>query len=192
MSSPLNDNADSSGSPHPESWKQERDSEEITPANTSEYEDAVRAAAPQLRGHKLTAALAFVAGTGFTLFGCVTDLHMRITGSSFHLAEFRYDQGVMSALLTAKQVSTDAARLATGSLTYLLQFERVFPEVVVNSDHPNHATLQSFVVAIYVWASFTHRFKLRFVDRYYCRKLDALSVLYQIYGLEIAWAAGKL
>ncbi|KAF4574853.1 hypothetical protein EYR36_006204 [Pleurotus pulmonarius] len=64
-----------------------------------------------LRGRKLTAALAFVTGTGFTLFG--------------------YDQGVMSALLTAKQ------------------FERVFPQVVVNTDHPNHATLQSFLVAVY-------------------------------------------
>ncbi|CAA7259650.1 unnamed protein product [Cyclocybe aegerita] len=36
-----------------------------------------------LRGRKLTAAIAFVTGTGFTLFG--------------------YDQGVMSSLLTAKQ-----------------------------------------------------------------------------------------
>ncbi|KAF9226436.1 general substrate transporter [Gyrodon lividus] len=64
-----------------------------------------------LRGRKLTVSLAFVAGTGFTLFG--------------------YDQGVMSALLTAGQ------------------FEKVFPQVVVDSSHPNHATLQSFVVAIY-------------------------------------------
>lgn len=65
----------------------------------------------RLRGRKLTIAIAFVAGTGFTLFG--------------------YDQGVMSALLTAGQ------------------FEKVFPQVVVDSSHPNHATLQSFVVAIY-------------------------------------------
>ncbi|OJA17016.1 hypothetical protein AZE42_00550 [Rhizopogon vesiculosus] len=64
-----------------------------------------------LRGRKLTVAIAFVAGTGFTLFG--------------------YDQGVMSALLTAGQ------------------FEKVFPQVIVDSSHPNHATLQSFVVAIY-------------------------------------------
>lgn len=36
------------------------------------YSDAdVVAAAPRLRGRTLTAALAFVAGTGFTLFGCV-------------------------------------------------------------------------------------------------------------------------
>ncbi|KAG2140509.1 general substrate transporter [Suillus bovinus] len=67
--------------------------------------------APRLRGRKLTVSIAFVAGTGFTLFG--------------------YDQGVMSALLTAGQ------------------FEKVFPQVVVDSSHPNHATLQSFVVAIY-------------------------------------------
>lgn len=38
----------------------------------------------------------------------------------------------MSALLSAKQ------------------FTRVFPQVIIDGDHPNHATLQSFVVAIYV------------------------------------------
>ncbi|EJC98736.1 general substrate transporter [Fomitiporia mediterranea MF3/22] len=65
---------------------------------------------PKLRGRTLSLVLAFVAGTGFTLFG--------------------YDQGVMSALLTANQ------------------FERVFPQVVVATS-PHHATLQSFVVAIY-------------------------------------------
>ncbi|KAE9410345.1 hypothetical protein BT96DRAFT_953007 [Gymnopus androsaceus JB14] len=65
----------------------------------------------KLRGRKLTATLSFVAGTGFILFG--------------------YDQGVMSALLTANQ------------------FEKVFPQVVVDAQHPNHATLQSFLVAIY-------------------------------------------
>ncbi|KAH9943310.1 general substrate transporter [Epithele typhae] len=78
---------------------------------TPEFEAEVAAAAPRLNGAKLTAAIAFVAGTGFTLFG--------------------YDQGVMSALLTAKQ------------------FENVFPQVVVDDQHPNHATLQSFVVAVY-------------------------------------------
>ncbi|KAF9247184.1 general substrate transporter [Melanogaster broomeanus] len=74
-------------------------------------EDDVSTHTLSLRGKKLTASLAFVAGAGFTLFG--------------------YDQGVMSALLTAGQ------------------FEKVFPQVVVDSSHPNHATLQSFVVAIY-------------------------------------------
>ncbi|KIJ70213.1 hypothetical protein HYDPIDRAFT_23342 [Hydnomerulius pinastri MD-312] len=64
-----------------------------------------------LRGRRLTASLAFVAGTAFTLFG--------------------YDQGVMSALLTANQ------------------FEKVFPQVVVSGSNSNHATLQSFVVAVY-------------------------------------------
>ncbi|EKM59406.1 uncharacterized protein PHACADRAFT_137121 [Phanerochaete carnosa HHB-10118-sp] len=74
------------------------------------FQAELQAAAPLLRGRTLTAALAFVAGTGFTLFG--------------------YDQGVMSALLSAQQ------------------FEKVFPQVVVDG-HSNHATLQSFVVAIY-------------------------------------------
>lgn len=74
-------------------------------------DEEIRAAMPALRGRPLTAALAFVAGTGFTLFG--------------------YDQGVMSALLTANQ------------------FEKVFPQVVVGAGHSNHATLQSFIVAIY-------------------------------------------
>ncbi|KAI0677405.1 general substrate transporter [Trametes maxima] len=77
-----------------------------------EFEADVAASAPALSGTALTAAIAFVAGTGFTLFG--------------------YDQGVMSALLTAKQ------------------FENVFPQVITNSSEPsNHATLQSFIVAIY-------------------------------------------
>lgn len=42
-----------------------------------------------------------------------------------------YDQGVMSSLLT------------------LDSFEKTFPQVVVDDAHPNHATLQSFVVAVY-------------------------------------------
>ncbi|EMD40622.1 hypothetical protein CERSUDRAFT_44561 [Gelatoporia subvermispora B] len=85
---------------------------EVSDATDSEYEAQIREAAPALRGRKLTAAIAFVAGTGFTLFG--------------------YDQGVMSALLTANQ------------------FENVFPQVIVNNTTPaNHATLQSFIVAIY-------------------------------------------
>ncbi|KAJ3910158.1 general substrate transporter [Lentinula edodes] len=77
------------------------------------FVDEVQAASDRmkLRGRKLTATLSFVAGTGFILFG--------------------YDQGVMSALLTANQ------------------FEKVFPQVVVSDQHPDHATLQSFLVAIY-------------------------------------------
>ncbi|KAG1861644.1 general substrate transporter [Suillus subluteus] len=71
----------------------------------------IAAHAPSLRGRKLTAAVAFVAGTGFTLLG--------------------YDQGVMSSLITGNQ------------------FEASFPEVVVEASHPNHATLQSFIIAIY-------------------------------------------
>lgn len=37
-----------------------------------EYNEQIRNAAPMLSGRKLTAALAFVAGTGFTLFGWVS------------------------------------------------------------------------------------------------------------------------
>ncbi|KAH8106089.1 general substrate transporter [Cristinia sonorae] len=96
---------------HPDSAEPQNHTKGSVPFNVSEYESQLRDAAPRLHGRKLTTALAFVAGTGFTLFG--------------------YDQGVMSALLTARQ------------------FERVFPEVVVDADHPNHPTLQSFVVAIY-------------------------------------------
>ncbi|KAJ3550977.1 hypothetical protein NM688_g4957 [Phlebia brevispora] len=86
-------------------------SKEAATVQTEEYNGDSNVGLPRLRGRKLTAALAFVAGAGFTLFG--------------------YDQGVMSALLTAEQ------------------FEDVFPQVVVDDSHPNHATLQSFVVAIY-------------------------------------------
>lgn len=83
----------------------------VSQAADPAYEAELQTVAPRLRGRTLTAALAFVAGTGFTLFG--------------------YDQGVMSALLSAGQ------------------FEKVFPQVVVDDAHPGHATLQSFVVAIY-------------------------------------------
>ncbi|KZT12841.1 general substrate transporter [Laetiporus sulphureus 93-53] len=76
----------------------------------SGLDDEIRAAVPTLRGRRLTAALAFVAGTGFTLFG--------------------YVQYIMA-------------------LTRPLQFEKVFPQVVEEDNHPNHATLQSFIVAIY-------------------------------------------
>ncbi|KAK0206623.1 general substrate transporter [Desarmillaria ectypa] len=81
------------------------------PHESADFEKEVASYEFKLRGRKLTAAIAFISGTGFTLFG--------------------YDQGVMSALLTANQ------------------FEKVFPQVIVDSAHPNHATLQSFVVAIY-------------------------------------------
>ncbi|KAL5519459.1 hypothetical protein ACEPAH_1142 [Sanghuangporus vaninii] len=84
--------------------------EDATGLQKGELEQATNENRPRLRGRTLSYTLAFVAGTGFTLFG--------------------YDQGVMSALLTANQ------------------FERVFPQVNTDS-HPNHATLQSFVVAIY-------------------------------------------
>ncbi|KAF9469079.1 general substrate transporter [Collybia nuda] len=50
---------------------------------TPEFEEEVTSHTLTLRGPRLTAALAFVTGTGFTLFG--------------------YDQGVMGSLLTAKQ-----------------------------------------------------------------------------------------
>ncbi|KAH7916337.1 general substrate transporter [Hygrophoropsis aurantiaca] len=93
---------------NPEKHQGERDGYTNSPG----FEDEVASHTLSLRGRKLTASLAFVAGAGFTLFG--------------------YDQGVMSALLTAGQ------------------FEKVFPQVVVDpSFHNNHATLQSFVVAIY-------------------------------------------
>ena len=35
------------------------------------------------------------------------------------------------------------------SLLTLGTFEKTFPQVVVDDAHPNHATLQSFVVAVY-------------------------------------------
>ncbi|EGO01349.1 hypothetical protein SERLA73DRAFT_134717 [Serpula lacrymans var. lacrymans S7.3] len=78
---------------------------------SSDFDAEVASKTLSLRGFWLKAALTFVSGTGFALFG--------------------YDEGVMSALLTAGQ------------------FEKMFPEVVVDASHPNHATLQSLVAAIY-------------------------------------------
>ncbi|KZT60338.1 general substrate transporter [Calocera cornea HHB12733] len=68
---------------------------------------------PKIKGWKLHALLTFCAGAGFTLFG--------------------YDQGVMSALITANQ------------------FEAIFPETVSPPNAPtsNAATLQSLLLAIY-------------------------------------------
>lgn len=62
--------------------KQETHVDEISPSNDSEYENQIRVASPKLRGRALTAALAFVAGTGFTLFGYVsTECTSRLSGS---------------------------------------------------------------------------------------------------------------
>ncbi|THH13273.1 hypothetical protein EW146_g6921 [Bondarzewia mesenterica] len=83
--------------------------EDVRNDSPSDFDQKVALHAPRLRGRKLNAVLAFVAGTGFTLFG--------------------YDQGVMSALLTAPQ------------------WEKVFPQTIATDSH--HATLQSFVVAVY-------------------------------------------
>ncbi|CAE6492528.1 unnamed protein product [Rhizoctonia solani] len=66
---------------------------------------------PRFRGARLNAFLAFIAGTGFTLFG--------------------YDQGVLSALLTTES------------------FMKTFPQTSPTTGPPNHATLQSLLVAIY-------------------------------------------
>ncbi|TFY83831.1 hypothetical protein EWM64_g200 [Hericium alpestre] len=98
-------------SKNPDRFQAEAEKREIENKSTSSFEQEIASHAPLLRGNKLTAMLALVAGTGFTLFG--------------------YDQGVMSALLTAPQ------------------WTKVFPQTIISPDHPNHATLQSFVVAIY-------------------------------------------
>lgn len=92
--------------------KQRPELYESAEAELSQIEHDAEAFHHRYRGKRLTAYISCVAGTGFTLFG--------------------YDQGVMSALLTAKQ------------------FEKVFPEVVTGDGQPkNHADLQSLLVAIY-------------------------------------------
>lgn len=105
-------------------------------ATRSDFDAEVAAAAPRLRGPALTAAIAFVAGTGFTLFGYVIMFRTHSENGISLPVTARYDQGVMSALLSAKQ------------------FEKVFPQVITGDGQPaSHATLQSFVVAIYVSTS---------------------------------------
>ncbi|CAE6427030.1 unnamed protein product [Rhizoctonia solani] len=74
-------------------------------------EEEIEKYRPKFRGARLNAFLAFIAGTGFTLFG--------------------YDQGVLSALLTTES------------------FMKTFPQTSPTSGPPNHATLQSLLVAIY-------------------------------------------
>ncbi|EJU03087.1 general substrate transporter [Dacryopinax primogenitus] len=76
-------------------------------------DDEVDQHKPRLRGWTLHIVLAFCAGAGFTLFG--------------------YDQGVMSALITANQ------------------FDAIFPQTVspINDPTGQAATLQSLMLAIY-------------------------------------------
>ncbi|KAF8754048.1 Permeases of the major facilitator superfamily [Rhizoctonia solani] len=82
---------------------------------------------PRFRGARLNAFLAFIAGTGFTLFG--------------------YDQGVLSALLTTESfVKTfpQTSRVSSHALNK--------PKILNSTQEfgpPNHATLQSLLVAIY-------------------------------------------
>ena len=69
--------------------------------HSPEFEAEVASHALSLRGTKLTLVLSFVTGTGFTLFGCVFNyLNLRVSLNEC----FSYDQGVMSSLLTARQV----------------------------------------------------------------------------------------
>lgn len=116
-----------SGVKYPAQHIESRDSSnvklEVTEAELAPYR-------PRLNGTTLNIVLGFVAGTGFTLFGYVCQYTQVQTAN--RLLSYSYDQGVMSALLTEPS------------------FESVFPQVVTSDAHPNHATLQSFVVAIYV------------------------------------------
>lgn len=78
-----------------------REIEDVTrTAQKSRLDAEVLENAPRLRGKVLTFALACVAGTGFTLFGC----EIIYFYPKPKLKYYRYDQGVMSALLTARQV----------------------------------------------------------------------------------------
>lgn len=76
--------------------------EDVTEKPPSVFDAEVESHRLTLRGKKLTAALAFVAGTGFTLFGSVIFIFMPC--ASHWIVHPSYDQGVMSALLTAPQV----------------------------------------------------------------------------------------
>ena len=67
----------SSAASHSSDHDREDKHKEASQVDVTEYEAKIRANAPLLRGRKLTAALAFVAGTGFTLFGCVVRLQSR-------------------------------------------------------------------------------------------------------------------
>jgi len=96
---------------HSEKKMADKHIEDVIGLSSDELAQEIESKKPRLHGRFLSFMLAFVAGTGFTLFG--------------------YDQGVMSALLSARQ------------------FENIFPEVIIETSHPNHATLQSFLVAIY-------------------------------------------
>lgn len=69
------------------------------------------------------------------------------------------------------------------------QWEKVFPQTVVSNAHPDHATLQSFVVAVYVRP---YRQRNRALLNFSRRKSDASLGLCQIFGSVTGLAAGKL
>lgn len=52
------------------------ESEALSP----DFEQEILSYAPRLRGRSLTMMLAFVAGTGFTLFGCVPMIYLQMLG----------------------------------------------------------------------------------------------------------------
>jgi len=68
---------------------------------SEEFKQQVESHKLSLCGRKLTWAIAFVTGTGFTLFGCASMIY----GVPRYSFGYRYDQGVMSALLTSNQES---------------------------------------------------------------------------------------
>ena len=82
-----------------QSSRGDNDGSEIHSVTFMEEVDSLRLS---LRGRKLTIAIVFVTGAGFTLFGCES-LHVSKLLTS-HVRYSSYDQGVMSSLLTAKQV----------------------------------------------------------------------------------------
>ena len=63
--------------------------------NSSDFDAEVVASAPRLSGPALTAAIAFVAGTGFTLFGYVCNLRLP---TSVTLAYALHNQGMIRVL----------------------------------------------------------------------------------------------
>ncbi|THU93674.1 general substrate transporter [Dendrothele bispora CBS 962.96] len=128
------------------SKEQEKHTEHLDDiSHNAQFQAEVDSHALSLRGRKLTLTLAFVTGTGFTLFG--------------------YDQGVMSALLSANQ------------------FDIVFPQT-------RDPTLQSFLVAIYEIGCLVGALSTLFIgDRLGRRRVIVIGCIIMIIGAILQTAS---
>lgn len=120
-----------------------------TKYDSPEFEEEVESHALTLRGFRLTAALAFVTGTGFTLFGYVL-LIMMVSNKINCSFQFQIWSRCHGITPYSKTGTGGSISVLVWAAYHENKFEKTFPEVIVTNEHKDHATLQSLLVAIYV------------------------------------------